>query len=153
MARAGGVAAARAALMPIEGDPRVPMMQIYALYKGTGGIDDVLAVAKDDQALFYAHLYLALYYEAAGNPKAVREHIDRAAEYKADNYMADVARVHLKLMKCPGPWPAPRQDQAMPVSRRNLAASSGGVGLMWNPVAHSKPATRVSLGMISMCQW
>ena len=76
------------------------MMQIYALYKGTAGVDDVLAVAKDGQALFYAHLYLALYYEAAGNnPKAVREHIGRAAEYKADNYMADVARVHLKLLK------------------------------------------------------
>jgi hypothetical protein len=42
---------------------------------------------------------------------------------------------------------------AIPASRKNFAASSGGVGLIWNPVAHSKPATRVSLGMISMCQW
>jgi len=99
MARAGGVAAARAALLPIEGDPRVPMMQIFALYKGTGTVDDVVAIAKDDQARFYADLYLGLYYEAAGDAKAAREHISRAAGYKADNYMGDVARVHLQLMK------------------------------------------------------
>ena len=37
-------------------------------------------------------------------------------------------------------------------SRRYLAASSGGVGLMKNPVPHSNPATRVSMGMISRCQ-
>jgi len=100
MARAKGVAAARAALLPIEGDVRVPMMQVYALYKGAGTVEDVMAAAgSGDSGLFYAHLYLGLYYEAAGNAKAAREHITQAAQYKADNYMADVARVHLKLMK------------------------------------------------------
>jgi len=34
-----------------------------------------------------------------------------------------------------------------------VAASSGGTGLMKNPLPHSKPATLVSLGMISRCQW
>jgi len=33
-----------------------------------------------------------------------------------------------------------------------VAASSGGTGLMKNPLPHSKPATLVSLGMISRCQ-
>ncbi len=37
--------------------------------------------------------------------------------------------------------------------RRNSAASSGGTGLMWNPEPHSKPATWVSAGITSMCQW
>src|SRR5262245_7292271 len=37
--------------------------------------------------------------------------------------------------------------------RRYLAASSGGVGLMKNPVPHSKPATLVSRGLISRGQW
>src|SRR5207249_5111830 len=39
------------------------------------------------------------------------------------------------------------------ISRRYWAASSGGVGLMWNPEPISKPATRVRWGMISRCQW
>jgi hypothetical protein len=38
-------------------------------------------------------------------------------------------------------------------SRRTLAAVSGGVGLRWNPVAHSNAPNRVTLGRISMCQW
>ena len=37
--------------------------------------------------------------------------------------------------------------------RRYLAASSGGTGLMKNPVPHSNPATLVSRGLISRCQW
>ena len=47
---------------------------------------------------------------------------------------------------------AGRHRSAM-ISRRYCAASSGGVGLMKKPEPISKPATRVSLGMISMCQW
>ena len=37
-------------------------------------------------------------------------------------------------------------------SRKNRADSSGGVGLIKNPVPHSNPATRVNFGMISTCQ-
>ena len=100
MARARGADAARAALMPIEQDPRVPMMQIYALYKGAATVDDVLAAAGTVSGqLFYAHLYIGLYYEAAGDAKRAREHIASAVEQKADHYMGDVARVHLQLMK------------------------------------------------------
>lgn len=33
------------------------------------------------------------------------------------------------------------------------AASCGAVGTMCRPVPHSKPILRVSLGMISICQW
>jgi lipoprotein NlpI len=49
--------------------------------------------------LFYAHLYIGLYYEAAGDAKAAREHLERAVSYRANHYMGDVARVHLGLMK------------------------------------------------------
>src|SRR5712691_11751671 len=38
-------------------------------------------------------------------------------------------------------------------SRSAVAASSGGTGLMKKPLPHSNPATRVSLGMTSRCQW
>lgn len=107
MARAGTAASARAAILPIHHDARVPMMQIYGLYQGKLGVDDVLAAAKAgnppaselNDRLFYAHLYIGLYYEAAGDAKAAREHIERAVSYRADHYMGDVARVHLGLMK------------------------------------------------------
>jgi len=107
MARAGTVKAARASILPISQDPRVPMMQVYALYKGQATVQDVLAAAEAGNPspsvlsgqLFYAHLYVGLYYEAAGDAKAARHHIARAVEQKADHYMADVARVHLKLLK------------------------------------------------------
>jgi lipoprotein NlpI len=107
MARAGTVQAARASILPIEHDSRIPMMQIYALYKGQAVVDDVLGAANAgnplpsalNERLFYAQLYIGLYYEAAGNAKAAREHIARAVEHRVDHYMGDVARVHLQLLK------------------------------------------------------
>ena len=46
-----------------------------------------------------------------------------------------------------------RGPSTQPVASRSaVAASSGGTGLMKNPLPHSKPATLVSLGMISRCQ-
>ena len=76
------------------------------LYKGKAGVDDVLAAAKEGnpppgvlrERLFYAHLYIGLYYEAAGRAKLAREHIALAAENRVDHYMGDVARVHRDLL-------------------------------------------------------
>ena len=107
MARAGTVALARASILPIQNDSRVPMMQIYALYKGTATVDDVLAAARAgspapeelSERLFYAHLYIGLYDEAAGDAKGAREHIAIANRYRIDHYMGDVARVHLQLRR------------------------------------------------------
>ncbi len=107
MAHAGTVEEARASILPIEHDSRVPMMQIYALYKGKAGVDDVLAAAKEGnpppgvlrERLFYAHLYIGLYYEAAGKAKLARDHIALAVQNGVDHYMGDVARVHLQLLK------------------------------------------------------
>jgi lipoprotein NlpI len=101
MARAGTVASARKSILPIQHDSRVPMMQIYALYQGKASVDDVLAAARaansTPEPLFYAHLYIGLYHEAAGDAKGALEHIARANDYKVDHYMGDVARVHLQL--------------------------------------------------------
>ena len=96
---------ARASLIPIKEDRRIPMMQIYELFAGKAQPDDVLAAAQTNtpspdqlaQQLFYAHLYLGLYFEAAGQEKLAREHILKAADdYPQDHYMGDVARVHAK---------------------------------------------------------
>src|SRR5437867_2960272 len=108
VARRAGIDKARAALLKIENDPRVPMMQIYALYAGKGSAEEVLKAATTakpspnelNERLFYAHLYLGLYFDVAGNEKMAREHIVQAAElFKVDNYMGDVARIHAALMR------------------------------------------------------
>src|SRR2546422_3103965 len=103
LARRAGIDKARAALLTIEHDPRVPMMQIYALYAGKGSAEEVMKAATTakpspnelNERLFYAHLYLGLYFDVAANEKMAREHIVQAAElFKVDNYMGDVARIH-----------------------------------------------------------
>jgi hypothetical protein len=56
------------------------MMQVYTrLYKGTGTVDDVNGCRwfKEIRDLFYAHLYLGLYYEAAAQPQSPRENTSR----------------------------------------------------------------------------
>ena len=101
-ARASGADKAREQLMPIEGDTRVPMNEIHALFAGKAKAADVIAAAKNkgDDAMFYAQLYLGLYYEAVGDKPAAREHISKAArDFKAEHYMGDVARVHARVLE------------------------------------------------------
>ena len=108
VARASGVDKARAALIPIEGDARVPMAQVHALFATKAKPEDVLAAAKAgdpppdrlDNQMFYAHLYLGLYFEAIGDARLAREHIFKAATgFKAEHYMGDVARVHAQVLR------------------------------------------------------
>jgi lipoprotein NlpI len=104
-ARAEGVEKARKSILKIGKDARVPMMQVYDLYRGAAKPEDVLAAATDakltleqkNRALFYAHLYLGLYYEAIGEKKQALEHLALAAQkHQIDHYMWDVARVAWK---------------------------------------------------------
>ncbi len=111
-----GLEKAREQLIPIEGDRRIPLMQIYALFRGKGTVDDVLKAAQAgdpgkaerQERQFYTHLYLALYYDATGNETAAREAIAKASgEFAEDGYMGDVARVHaLFLRDKPGAKPS-----------------------------------------------
>lgn len=107
-AREAGVEKARAELMEIQvaNDDRVPMAHVYALLAGKATPQEVLdAAAKGEgkalnRQLSYAHLYLALYYEALGKDAQVREHLELAVEkHPVDDYMGDVARVHLKRLR------------------------------------------------------
>ena len=103
-----GVEAARAGLLPVGPDSRLPMMTVYALLRGEAQVEDVLAAAKGasgssarrDAALFYAHLYIGLYHEALGERDAAKLHITKAArEFRFEHYMGDVARVHAERMR------------------------------------------------------
>lgn len=108
MAKSEGVEKARAKLLPVRNDARVPMMQVYALFQGKATPEDVLKAAdapadNDEEAKiqkFYAHLYLGLFYEAGGNAAKAKEHILKAQGLKISHYMWDVANVHAqRLMK------------------------------------------------------
>jgi lipoprotein NlpI len=106
VARAAGVENARAALISIKNDPRVPMMEVHALFANKLKPEDVLKAAAADnppplrlnRQLFYAHLYLGLYFEVLGDDQQACEHITQAAgRYRTDDYMGAVARVHRQL--------------------------------------------------------
>lgn len=107
-ARIDGTEKARGQLLTISRDRRVPMMAIDALLRGKNTADDVLKAVDDanlkgeerKEALFYAHLYLGLYFEATGKPKDSETHLKLADEsYRIGHYMGDVAHVHRILRK------------------------------------------------------
>jgi uncharacterized Ntn-hydrolase superfamily protein len=84
------------------------MMKIHELYAGTATPKDVqdaaaagrLEADESRMRLFYAHLYVGLYHEAAGRAAEAREHILLTAEkYAGDDYMGDVARAHAAVLK------------------------------------------------------
>ncbi len=108
MARDRGVDAARDGMLKIKHDRRVPMMKVYALYSGKADPQDVLKAARAgmpsakelNARLFYAHLYLGLYYEAAGDSARALEHLATAADkHKIGHYMWHVANVHAGRLK------------------------------------------------------
>ena len=103
-----GVKKARAVMLPIENDRRIPMMKVFEMYRGTASPEDVLKEAKRGEPdantlngrLFYAHLYLGLYYEVLKKDDLARKYIKLAADKSLighpgiNTYMWDVARVH-----------------------------------------------------------
>jgi lipoprotein NlpI len=105
VARVEGVEEARKVLIEIDTthDTRVPMAEIFQLYSGNGSSEAVLKAAEQagtEQARMYAHLYLGLYYEVAGDEVKARQHIRQAAAAKLQsNYMHQVAKVHLLQRK------------------------------------------------------
>jgi lipoprotein NlpI len=108
VARSSGLEQARASLIPIQGDTRVPMMEVHALFAGKAKAEDVMESARAgrpselelNRRLFYAHLYLGLYFEASHDETRSLDHISKAAgPFRTDDYMGDVARVHLQLQK------------------------------------------------------
>ena len=107
MARADGIDKARKAILKIGDDRRVPMRQVYDLYKGDLKPADVLAAAnagkvsagQRNSQLFYAHLYVGIYYDLVKDKKKAFEHVNKAAEeHRIGHYMWDVARVHRDLL-------------------------------------------------------
>jgi len=103
VARATSPEKAKAALLPVGPDSRVPMAEIYQMFRGALTPEQVLAAAGAQmESQFCAHLYVGLYYEALGNKERALEHISAAAQDRyaeAGDYMHVVARVHLGVLQ------------------------------------------------------
>ena len=105
---------ARKKLIPIEGDTRVPMKEIYELFAGRMKPAQVIEVAESEQQnqlpLYYAHLYIGLYHEMLGQKDESKSSIDLAVKQSPDaknNLMLQLARVHQQLRS-----PATRKESS-----------------------------------------
>lgn len=107
VAKSEGLEKAQANMLPIDNDSRVPMMQIFDLYRGKLKPEEVLKAAEAgsptkealNTRLFYAHLYLGLWHEAAGRADEAKKHLLLAEQHKIGHYMWDVARVHAERLR------------------------------------------------------
>ncbi len=103
VARAESPESARAALLPVGPDSRVPMREVYEMFRGTIGPEKVLAAGGGSPSSeFYAHLYVGLYFEATGRKADALTHITTAAADRyasVGGYMNRVARVHLAILR------------------------------------------------------
>jgi lipoprotein NlpI len=107
-ARANTPKKAREDLIPVTKDARVPMKEVLELFAGKLKPQDVIDAAENAKltgaekasARFYAHLYVALYYESEKDEKKALEHLTTAVEkHKIGDYMWDVGDAHLKMIK------------------------------------------------------
>src|SRR5437588_4413164 len=83
VARGESAEKARRALLPVGPDSRVPMREIYEMFRGKYTPEQVMRAAGEGinagidagiNAQFYAYLYTGLYYEAAGDAeRALRQ--------------------------------------------------------------------------------
>jgi len=111
------VEAARKAFIEIDTrrDTRVPLKEVYELYGGTGSPDKVMAAATESaqpRATMYAHLYLGLFYEVAGDEAKAKSHLESAAAIDLpEHYMRNVAKVHLEQRG----WQAEEASAAEPI--------------------------------------
>lgn len=109
-AKIQGIDKARAEMLKIGKDNRVPMMKVYDLFMAKCKPADVMAAAEAgetpaelrQQQFFYAHLYLGLYYDALGDKRKALEHMSLAGGKYHLGYMGDVAHVHVELLRKEG---------------------------------------------------
>ena len=111
VARAESPEKAKAALLPVGPDARVPMGEIYEMFRGQSTPTKVLAAGSGLEGQFYARLYAGLYYEALGDKMRAAENIRAAADerYAVGGYMHSVARVHRNLLQATAAMPAQQE--------------------------------------------
>jgi lipoprotein NlpI len=99
VARAESPGKAKTALLPVGPDARVPMREVYRMFKGELTPQQVMAAGGSrPSGQFYANLYVGLHHEATGNTARARTALEEAAGDKfrdVGGYMHMVARVHV----------------------------------------------------------
>ena len=112
-AKLAGVETARKSLIPISGDSRVPMKEVYLLFAGKASVEDVIEAAQSapvsgpsqrDQYLYYAYLYCGLFAEMQGNDAQANSLMEKAVKVNPipkGYLMGSVAQVHLQLRAKP----------------------------------------------------
>jgi lipoprotein NlpI len=101
-----GLQKAQAEILVVRRDPRVPMMEVYALFAGRAKPDEVLQAIDRGQPqeqernsrLFYGNLYLGLYFDMIGNSKRAIEHLKVAVDHPIEHFMWDIAKLHLAIL-------------------------------------------------------
>lgn len=108
-ARIAGVQKAREDMIPIQGDQRVPMPEVFELFAGNGTIEQVIKAAEEaggaserirNGHLYYAYIYVGLYHEMMGDPEKANEAMKKASDINPVSkaqLMGSIADVHLKL--------------------------------------------------------
>jgi lipoprotein NlpI len=96
-------ARARAALLPVAGDTRVPMKEIYEMLRGATSPDAVLKAAGATPAgQFYAQFYTGLYFDANGDRARALQAMTAASAERfaaAGGYMHAAAKVHVSQLR------------------------------------------------------
>lgn len=90
---------ARMCLLPIKDDSPPFMRQIYRLFEGKSSVENLLYTLSHNnhRDLFYLYLYLGLYYEAENDFINSSLYINKAIDYKIDDYMWYLACIHRQL--------------------------------------------------------
>jgi lipoprotein NlpI len=106
VAREQNPRAARAALLPVGPDARVPMQQVYQMFRGDLTPEEVIkAAGSDSEGRFYGNLYVGLYLDVLGRRDVALQHIKNAASDQftpVGGYMSMVAKVHLRSASLEG---------------------------------------------------
>jgi len=102
-AKVADLETARKEMIPISGDQRIPMPEVFELFAGKGSIDLVMKAAEEagsDTARYYAHLYIGLFHEMSGDSEkslASMREASKVNPISKAQLMGSVADVHLML--------------------------------------------------------
>jgi lipoprotein NlpI len=111
-AKVEGLEKARARMIPIERDSRIPMAEVHKMFSGKLSPEDVLKAAQATSInspegsfahklqLYYAHLYIGLFQEMIGRSVESIDAMQKAEAVnplRLNNLMGRIADVHLTL--------------------------------------------------------
>lgn len=107
LAEAEGVEKERGALLNYTRMREAPFPALWALYRGEGSVEAVLASAESGsngedergRRLFYAYYYVGKYYEAMKDFPKAREHVSKALAQSLPYFMDACAREDLRRLE------------------------------------------------------